>query len=445
MPVRQIYNVTQLNTAIRRLIETDMGQVWLSGELSNFKAYPSGHWYFSLRDDKSQVNCAMFRGKNAGVTFRPRDGQQLLVRARPTVYEPRGSYQLVVEFMEPAGDGLLKQQFEALKMKLAAEGLFSDASKRPLPPHPKRVGVITSPRGAAFHDILNVLKRRAPFLEVILYPAQVQGDGAAPQLVQQLQSAAERDEVDVLILGRGGGSLEDLWCFNDEALARAIYDSPIPVVSAVGHETDVTISDFVADLRAPTPSAAAELVSARAASVGERLAELGGRLGPAFERLNRARLLSLGALAHRLGQQHPGRRLERDGQRLDELQGRLTRLLQQRLDRAGNRRQELARRLDRQHPRQLLAQGHERLVLLEERLAHGLARRREHWQHRLALAAGKLNTVSPLATLARGYAIAQDEKGQVVDSVNRVQPGERLQIRVQDGQILTRVEEPTTD
>ncbi|EKE74956.1 exodeoxyribonuclease VII large subunit [Gallaecimonas xiamenensis] len=437
--MRQIFSVTQLNTQVRHLMEDSLGLVWLSGELSNFKAYGSGHWYFSLKDDRSQVSCAMFRGKNSGVTFRPQDGMQLLVRARPTLYEPRGNYQLVVEFMEPAGDGLLKQQFDALKMKLAAEGLFADARKRPLPAHPKRIGVISSPSGAAVHDILNVLKRRAPFLEVVLYPAQVQGEQSAQQLCQALAMAAARQEVDVLILGRGGGSLEDLWSFNDEQLARAIAQSPIPVVSAVGHETDVTISDFVADLRAPTPSAAAELVSGQAGLIKDRFGELRQRLGQLGQGYLRQQASRQGELAARLYRQSPQRKLERDSQKLDELKARLQRALPRQMQRQHQPLALLSARLQHQHPGRRLDGAEQQLARLNLALAQGLKRQLQGQRQAQLRLIEKLQLVSPLATLGRGYAIAQDSAQQVVDSVHKAPADGRLLVRVKDGVFDTQI------
>ena len=256
-----IFTVSRLNQTVRLLLEHEMGQVWISGEISNFTQPASGHWYFTLKDDTAQVRCAMFRNSNRRVTFHPQHGQQVLVRANITLYEPRGDYQIIVESMQPAGEGLLQQKYEQLKAKLQAEGLFDLQYKKSLPSPAHCVGVITSKTGAALHDILHVLKRRDPSLPVIIYPTAVQGDDAPGQIVRAIELANKRNECDVLIVGRGGGSLEDLWSFNDERVARAIFASRIPIVSAVGHETDVTIADFVADLRAPTPSAAAEVVS----------------------------------------------------------------------------------------------------------------------------------------------------------------------------------------
>lgn len=256
-----IYTVSRLNSEVRLTLELQFQQLWLVGEVSNFVAAASGHWYFSLKDQAAQVKVAMFKQANRHALVRPQNGQQVMIRARISVYEPRGEYQLLAEFIEPAGTGLLKQQFEQLKAKLAAEGLFAEERKKPLPATPRRVGIITSPTGAAVRDIITVMARRAPGIELIIYPCQVQGDTAAQQLRTMLSIAIQRNEVDVLIIGRGGGSIEDLWCFNDEQLARALAACPIPTVSAVGHEIDFALTDFVADVRAATPSAAAELVS----------------------------------------------------------------------------------------------------------------------------------------------------------------------------------------
>ena len=269
----QIYTVSRLNAEVRLLLENEMGVVWLLGEISNLAIPSSGHWYFTLKDQQAQVKCAMFKGNNRHVTFRPTQGQSVLVRARLSLYEPRGDYQLIAESMQPEGDGLLQQAFESLKLKLSQEGLFSTALKKPIPHFPKSIGLITSKTGAALHDVLQVIKRRNPLLKVIIYPTLVQGKEATQQIVQSLVIADARQECDVLILGRGGGSLEDLWCFNEEAVARQIAACTIPIVSAVGHETDVTIADFVADLRAPTPSAAAEIVSLDTRLLQQSLAE----------------------------------------------------------------------------------------------------------------------------------------------------------------------------
>ena len=300
-----IFTVSRLNQTVRLLLEQEMGQVWISGEISNFTQPSSGHWYFTLKDDGAQVRCAMFRNSNRRVTFRPQHGQQVLVRANITLYEPRGDYQIIVESMQPAGEGLLQQKYEQLKAKLQAEGLFDQQHKQPLPSPAHCVGVITSKTGAALHDILHVLKRRDPSLPVIIYPTAVQGDEAPAQIVRAIELANARSECDVLIVGRGGGSLEDLWSFNDERVARAIFASRIPVVSAVGHETDVTIADFVGDLRAPTPSAAAEVVSRNQQELLRQVQSAQQRLEMAMDYFLANRSRRFTQIHHRLQQQHP--------------------------------------------------------------------------------------------------------------------------------------------
>ncbi len=357
---RDIWTVSRLNREARMLLETGMRTVWLEGEMSNLAQPASGHIYFSLKDGSAQVRCAMFKSRRMLVKFRPADGNQVLVRGRVSLYEARGDYQFIVDHMEEAGFGALQRAFEALKQKLAAEGLFDEAIKRPLPSMPTCIGVITSPSGAAIRDVISVLARRFPAVRVVVYPVPVQGEGAAERLVAALGTAAARNEVDVLLVVRGGGSMEDLWAFNDEGLARAIRACPIPVVSGVGHEIDFTIADFAADRRAPTPSAAAEMVVPdqldwwrRIQTKSDALTRaLRGRLGRDADRTR--------WLVSRLNLLHPGRRLQQDTQRLDDIE--------RRLHRAWNL-------------------GHERLVT------------------RLAGASRALHAVSPLSTLARGYAI----------------------------------------
>ncbi len=326
-----IFTVSRLNQTVRQLLEMEMGQIWLSAEISNLSQPASGHWYFTLKDDRAQVRCAMFRNSNRRVTFRPQNGQQVLVRASITLYEPRGDYQLIAESMQPAGDGLLQQQFEQLKQRLSAEGLFDQQFKQPLPVPAKCVGVITSASGAALHDILQVLQRRDPSLPIVIYPTSVQGAEAPMQIVRAIETANRRDECDVLIVGRGGGSLEDLWSFNDERVARAIFASRIPIVSAVGHETDVTIADFVADLRAPTPSAAAELVSRNQLELLRQLQSQQQRLEMAMDYYLAQRQQQFTRIHHRLQQQHPHLRLARQQTLLFKLQRRMEDGMQQQL------------------------------------------------------------------------------------------------------------------
>src|SRR5262245_7640148 len=320
---RDIYTVSRLNKEVRLLLESGMPMLWLEGELSNFAAPASGHWYFSLKDANAQVRCAMWRQRNSQLRFRPKDGMLVLARARVGLYEPRGEYQLIVEHLEEAGEGALRREFEKLKAKLAAEGLFAAERKRALPGVPRRIGVVTSPTGAAIHDILRVLRARFPAAAVLVYPTAVQGAAAVPEIVRAIEAASRRADCDVLIVARGGGSLEDLWCFNDERVARALAACRIPTVSGVGHEVDVTIADFVADLRAPTPSAAALAVVPDRAAWLEALAQLETRFGGAMGRYLRARGLSVGAAAQRLQVSHPGAKLAQHAQRLDDLEQRL--------------------------------------------------------------------------------------------------------------------------
>ncbi|MBL1377981.1 exodeoxyribonuclease VII large subunit [Zobellella iuensis] len=439
-----VYTVTRLNRHARLLLEGEMGAVWLSGEISNLATPGSGHWYFSLKDSQSQLRCAMFRGNNRSVNFRPKDGDQVLIFGKVTLYEPRGDYQLVAQTMAPAGEGLLKQQFEALKHRLGAEGLFDADRKRPLPAHPTRIGIISSATGAALHDILTVLARRAPHLQVILYPSQVQGEAAVPQLLAALAIANRRAETDLLILARGGGSLEDLWCFNDERLVRAIAASALPVVSAVGHEVDITLSDLVADLRAPTPSAAAELVSRDGELQSQQWLQWRQRLDTAQRRYLQSQRQQLLQLESRLGRQHPERRLQQQAQRLDQLQLRLLRGWQRRMEQAGQRLEATRLRLQHQHPERRLQAGHERLLRLEQRLDSLFHRRLGQDRHRLALAASRLDAMSPLATLSRGYSITLCHD-QVVTDAGRLAPGDELRTRLARGEVRSRVLEVKGD
>ena len=437
---QQVFTVTRLNSAVRMILEQDLGLVWLTGELSNLAMPSSGHWYFSLKDLGAQVRCAMFKGNNRRVTFRPQDGMQVLVQARVSLYEPRGDYQLIIESMQPAGDGVLALRFEELKRRLGAEGLFDESRKRPLPREPRAVGLITSATGAALHDMLTVLKRRAPDLPVFIYPTQVQGSAAISQIVAAIAKANQRAEVDVLIVGRGGGSLEDLWCFNEEAVARAIAHSAIPVVSAVGHEVDVTISDFAADLRAPTPSAAAELVAPDNQARIQRLAHLKQRLLQAMNRQQTAARHDFILLQKRLDHQDPKRRLEQQSQRLDELSARLQQLLRQRLHQGERRLANLELRLQGKSPERLLAAGKRRHQLAEERLHALIAKRQDLASHRLAMLTARLDGVSPLATLGRGYSITRTARGEVINRADQVNSGDQLITTLAQGSLQVRVE-----
>ncbi|WP_429148541.1 exodeoxyribonuclease VII large subunit [Aeromonas rivipollensis] len=438
---QQIFTVTRLNSAVRMILEQDLGLVWLTGELSNLAMPSSGHWYFSLKDISAQVRCAMFKGNNRRVPFRPQDGMQVLVQARVSLYEPRGDYQLIIESMQPAGDGMLALRFEELKRRLGAEGLFDEGRKRPLPREPRAVGLVTSATGAALHDMLTVLERRAPDLPVFIYPTQVQGSAATSQIVAAITLANRRAEVDVLIVGRGGGSLEDLWCFNEEVVARAIAGSAIPVVSAVGHEVDVTISDFAADLRAPTPSAAAELVAPDRSARAQRLVHLKQRLVQAISRRQTAARHGFALLQKRLEHQDPKRQLEQQSQRLDELSGRLQQLLNLRLHQGERRLANLELRLQARSPSTLLAAGKRRHQLAEERLHTLMSKRQDLAAHRLAMLSARLDGISPLATLGRGYSITRTPSGEVISRAAQVSPGQQLVTMLAEGELRVRVEE----
>lgn len=430
-----IYSVSKLNNDIRLALEQQFGNVWLVGEVSNFAAPGSGHWYFTLKDDKAQIRCAMFRGNNQRAKIRPQNGVQVLVRARVTVYAPRGDYQLIVEHIEDAGQGLLQQQFEQLKVKLAAEGLFANERKRPLPADIRRVGVVTSPTGAAIQDILAVMKRRDPNVEVIIYPSAVQGEAAIPQLKHMLHSAFVRNEVDVLIVSRGGGSIEDLWCFNDEGVARMLVDAPMPVISAVGHEIDFTICDFVADLRAPTPSAAAEVVTKDRSQTLQQLQSLQQRMMLAQQRKLTHSAQRFQHLQVRLQQQHPQRQLQQQAQRADELQARATRAMQVQLQRLVQRQNYFQSRLQALHPQKDLDRCQRRLSDVQQRLNPAIERllKQKTEQQRSLMQA--LNIVSPLNTLDRGYAIVRDNNGNVIRDSQQAPPGTELAIRLAKGEL----------
>ena len=436
---QNIFTVSRLNAEVRLLLENEMGIVWLVGEISNFSAPVSGHWYLTLKDSRAQVKCAMFRGNNRRVTFKPQNGNQVLVKARLSLYEPRGDYQLIIESMQPEGDGRLQQQFDELKMKLAGEGLFAQTNKQPLPEHPKRVGVITSKTGAALFDILDVLKRRDPSLPVVVYPTMVQGEEAAMQIAQAIGCANSRNECDVLIVGRGGGSLEDLWCFNNEILARTIAASQIPIISAVGHEVDVTIADFVADMRAPTPSAAAELVSRDNSHKGQALVTRQQKLASALRYYLSQQRQRTTALLHRLEKQHPNHQLQRQSQQLDDLEMRLQRSMERYLSLRQQKVERQQHRLELNSPVKRLSIQQSNLQRLEQKLLDAMDRKLLNTRHQLALAAEKLDTVSPLATLKRGYSITQSDSGKVITKASEMKTGDTLVTRLSDGEIRSTV------
>ncbi|WP_318368763.1 exodeoxyribonuclease VII large subunit [Enterobacter sp.] len=436
-----IFTVSRLNQTVRQLLEHEMGQVWISGEISNFTQPASGHWYFTLKDDTAQIRGAMFRNSNRRVTFRPQHGQQVLVRASITLYEPRGDYQIIVESMQPAGEGLLQQKYEQLKARLQAEGLFDSEFKKQLPSPAHTVGVITSKTGAALHDILHVLNRRDPSLPVVVYPTAVQGDDAPGQIVRAIELANRRQECDVLIVGRGGGSLEDLWSFNDERVARAIFASVIPVVSAVGHETDVTIADFVADLRAPTPSAAAEMVSRNQLELLRQLQNGQQRLEMAMDYYLANRNRRFTQLFHRLQQQHPQLRLARQQTVLERLRQRMNQAVESHLKRAGQRQIRITQRLNQQTPQSRIHRAQSHMQQLEYRLTQNMHERLGSTRERFGHAITHLEAVSPLATLARGYSVTTASDGKVLKQAKQVSPGDVLTTRVSDGWVESEVKE----
>lgn len=433
-----VYSVSQLNIEIRQLLEQGFGQISLVGEISNFAAPGSGHWYFTLKDERAQVRCAMFRNANQRAKVRPQNGMQVLVRAKVTVYEPRGDYQLIIEQVEDAGQGLLQQRYEQLKEKLSAEGLFAAERKRLLPDHIRKVGVLTSPTGAAIKDILAVMKRRDPGVEVIIYPSAVQGEAAVPQLQAMLKMAFERNEVDVLLVSRGGGSLEDLWCFNDETFARLLATAPMPTISAVGHEIDFTIADFVADVRAPTPSAAAELVTRDQQQQQQKAQALQQRLGLAQQRLLQRLKQRWQFLQTRLQQQHPQRQLQQQSQLADELQARANRALQNRLARQKQQVSYLHGRLQAMHPQKELQRLQQKLQTQQQRLPQVMQRVLKDKRTQQQQLMQALNLVSPLNTLERGYAIVRTENGDVVRSEKQVAVGESIEVRLADGNIAAK-------
>lgn len=435
---RRVLTVSQLNEASRRLLEGALPSVWVEGEISNFQAASSGHWYFTLKDAGAQLRCAMFRGRNIRARLRPTNGDSVLVRGGISLYAARGEYQMIAEELEAAGLGALQRALEALRLRLSGEGLFDEARKRPLPAFPAHLGVVSSLAGAALQDILTVLARRYPLLRVTVFPVLVQGADASRQIALAINNANAlastlEPPLDVLLVGRGGGSIEDLWAFNEEAVVRAIHASALPVVSAVGHETDFTLADFAADLRAPTPSAAAELISP---DRDQLLALLGAqrlrlhqvttrRLARAAERVQ--------WLSRRL--RHPGARLREQAQRLDELEVRLRGALRQRLRESERRLGAVRARLGVRNPAATLGDRERLLGQLQRRLQGAmraaLAQRRE----RLAASARLLDSVSPLATLDRGYAIVSDADGAVLQDASQVSPGTRVLARLARGSL----------
>ena len=439
---REVYTPSALTRFVRDLLEDVLPLIWIEGEISNFSRPASGHLYFTLKDAGAQVRCAMFKPKSTWLRFKPADGLHVLARARVGLYEARGEFQLVIDSLEEVGEGALQRAFEQLKLKLAAEGLFEAALKRPLPKWPRRIGVITSPTGAAIRDVLSVIARRFPLAEIDILPVPVQGKEAPPAIVAMLQAASRARRHDVLLLTRGGGSLEDLWAFNDEAVARAIRASAIPVVSAIGHEIDFTITDFAADLRAPTPSAAAELLVPDAGELVRLFARQRQRIEQLLQRGLDARTQRLDHLLARMSAQRPQTRLSRADERLHLLHQRLVERTNVGVERRDARLAQVRTQLRAQHPATLLARRTENTHSLGERLRATALRDVERRAARLGQLARTLNAVSPLATLERGYAILFDRtSGKIVRSIAQTQPRQALRARLADGEISLSVDE----
>ncbi|MBO2928366.1 exodeoxyribonuclease VII large subunit [Metapseudomonas otitidis] len=435
---REVLTVSQLNQRARHLLEDVFPQVWVEGEISNLARPASGHLYFTLKDSQAQVRCALFRQNALKVRQALRDGLAVKVRGKVSLFEGRGDYQMIADAVEPAGDGALRLAFEALKEKLAGEGLFATERKRPLPAHPQRVGIVTSPTGAVIRDIISVFRRRAPQVSLTLVPTAVQGREATAQIVRAL-ALADAQGFDALILARGGGSLEDLWCFNEEAVARAVAACKTPIVSAVGHETDVSISDFVADVRAPTPSAAAELLAPDSSGLRQRLEGLERRLLLRMRQLIAHQHLRLDGLTRRL--RHPGERLRQQAQRLDDLEMRLQRALDRQVSQRRERLARLETRLAAQHPGRALGLLRQRLDALAARLPRAMRETLGTRRLELQSQVQTLRAFSPLATLGRGYSILLDERGQAIRSASQTQPGQRLKARLGEGELEVRVED----
>lgn len=441
-PEREIFSVSQLNRQARQLLETHLPLLWVEGELSNVSIPSSGHWYFTLKDDQAQVRCCMFRNRNMLVRFKPQQGQHVLLRARVSLYEGRGDYQIIAEHMEEAGSGALQRAFDELKHKLAQEGLFNEAHKKALPSLPKHIGVITSPTGAAIHDVLSVLERRFPGIPVTLIPVAVQGKESAPQIVKAIDLANRAGLFDVLLLTRGGGSMEDLWSFNEEIVARAIFNSELPIVSAVGHEVDFTIADFVADLRVPTPSAAAEILVPDADDWLDKFIGFEMLLEEAMLRRLQQWQRHLHNLRQRL--RHPRERLEQQSQRLDNLELRLKNHIKHLLNDSKNRIRQLEIRQQAHHPQVRLQQLKERVAAHHQRLQTAQYRLIERKQQALGEAVRMLNTLSPLNTLDRGYALITDAQTQkLITRSDQVTPGTAVNARVAQGEFVCRVESIT--
>ena len=431
-------SVSELNREVKQLLEGNVPLLWVGGEISNFAAPSSGHWYFTLKDARAQVRCAMFRGRNRSVRFQPGNGREVLARARVSLYEGRGEFQLIIEHLEEAGFGALMRQLEMLKAKLQAEGLFELERKKPLPYLPATIGIITSPTGAAVRDMIQVLGRRYPVAKIELIPVAVQGQGSAQQIAEAIHMAGRLQRHDLLIVGRGGGSLEDLWSFNEEIVARALAACPIPTISAVGHETDTTIADLVADVRAPTPSAAAEIASANATALREEIDGYRWRLSRAMDIQLRHQRQQVQLVSNRI--RHPREQLQNHAQRLDHLEMRMQAAIRHRSKADAQRLTQSERALSQVHPRYRLEHSQLQLAQQAQRLNKSVLAFLQHKRDQAVHCGQLLNSVSPLAVLERGYAIVQDDQKQIVRRAQDVKAGQKIYARLAVGEITAVVD-----
>jgi exodeoxyribonuclease VII large subunit len=439
MLVAEVKYVTvgALTKYIKRKFEVDphLRDLWIKGEISNFKYHSRGHMYFTLKDEQARIQAVMFAGYNQYLTFRPEDGMKVLVRGEISVYEPSGNYQIYVKEMQPEGIGNLYLAYEQLKKRLEAEGLFSPEHKKPIPAFPRYIGVVTSPTGAAIRDIITTIRRRYPIATVILFPTLVQGEQAAESIVRSIEKANELGYIDVLIVGRGGGSIEELWAFNEEIVARAIFASQVPIISAVGHETDFTIADFVADLRAPTPTGAAELAVPHITELMERISQRKLRLMRAMKEKIAAESDRLSRLQKSYAFRYPEKLYEQKEQQLDSLLERLQRYTERLLDKKSERLEQLRLKLLRYHPNEQLSRMKEKHESLTKSLEKEMRSVIEHQQLRFTSLVSHLHALSPLKIMERGYSLVYNEKKELVKSIRQLQLGDTIQVRLQDGQI----------
>ncbi|MEN7972302.1 MAG: exodeoxyribonuclease VII large subunit [Verrucomicrobiota bacterium] len=437
---RQIYSVAEVNRKARMVLEGGIGELWVEGELSRVTIHSSGHWYFTLKDEAAAVSCAMFRNDNGRVGFKPKDGLKVQMLARPSLYEANGRYQLIASEMEEAGKGSLQAQFEKLKAKLAAEGMFDESRKKPLPILPRKIGVVTSPTGAAIRDIINVLTRRFPNIEILLIPAKVQGAGAEQGIAKAINYLNTRGDIDVMIVGRGGGSIEDLWAFNEEIVAQAIAESEVPVISAVGHEIDFTIADFVADVRAPTPSAAAELAVREKADLEGEMALYERRLRQGLKTMAQDFRLRLNRAAHSYVFREPSVLVNRYRQSVDLLRTRLPELLRYG---AADRRQRLERAETKMtHLLQSgIQQAHQHIDELGMAMQNRMERKTERDRQKLQQLESQLRMLNPLSVLGRGYSLTRKPDGTVIRSAAAVEEGDTIITQLADGKVVSNVVE----